>query len=67
MAIQLLKQVTMMTELKINDNALISKNKFDVVSHVTERIADKTLEQLEKEGVFVFPELTKDAEDVNKD
>lgn len=67
MAMQLLKQVTMMTELKINDNALISKNEFDVVSHVTERIADKTLEQLEKEGVFVFPELIKDAEDVNKD
>lgn len=56
-----------MTELKIKDNVLISKKNFSEVSHVTEKIADKTLEQLEKEGIFVFPELIKDAEDINKD
>ncbi|HZK27278.1 MAG TPA: hypothetical protein VFD00_07065 [Thermoclostridium sp.] len=34
---------------------------------MTEKIADKTLKQLEKEGVFIFPELIKDAEDISKD
>jgi 5-methylcytosine-specific restriction endonuclease McrBC regulatory subunit McrC len=66
MAIQLLKQVTTMTELRIKDNTFISKKSFDEVRHVTEKIADKTLEQLEKEGVFVFPKLLKDAEDLSK-
>lgn len=60
-------QVIVMTELKIKDNALISKKQFNDVSHVTDKIADKTLEQLEKEGIFVFPELIKDAEDISKD
>lgn len=60
-------QVIAMTELKIKDNSLISKKYFDEISHVTEKIADKTLEQLEKEGVFIFPELIKDAEDISKD
>ncbi|NMA06407.1 MAG: hypothetical protein GX928_01640, partial [Ruminococcaceae bacterium] len=56
-----------MMELKIRDNSLISKKYFNGVSHVTEKIADKTLKQLEKEGVFIFPELIKDAEDISKD
>lgn len=30
-------------------------------------IADKTLEELEKEGVFVFPEMVHEAEDVTRD
>jgi 5-methylcytosine-specific restriction endonuclease McrBC regulatory subunit McrC len=59
--------VITMTELKIKDNALISKKHFDEVVHVTEKIADKTLEQLEKEGVFIFPELIKEAEDISRD
>ena len=56
-----------MTERKIKDNALIEKKYFDEIAHLTEKIADKTLEQLEKEGVFIFPELVKDAEDITKD
>jgi len=67
MATYLLKRVKAMTELKIKDNALIGKKNFAEVSQITERIADKTLEQLEKEGVFVFPELIKDSEDIDKD
>lgn len=67
MNIQILKRVMVMTELKIKDNSLVNKKCFDEISHVTEKIADKTLEQLEKEGVFIFPELTKDAEDISKD
>ena len=60
-------QVTAVKELKIKDNALISKKYFDEISYVKEKIVDKTLEQLEKEGVFIFPELIKDAEDISKD
>lgn len=53
-----------MTELKIKDNTTISKDEFDDVKILTLKIADKTLEQLEKECVFVFPELVKDTEDI---
>lgn len=56
-----------MMELKIKDNAFISKKHFDKVANVTEKIADKTLEQLEKEGIFIFPKLIKDAEGISKD
>jgi hypothetical protein len=52
-----LKQVTTMPELKIKDNMLIGKEYFDGVKNVTEKIADKTLEQLDKEGIFVFPKM----------
>ncbi len=31
------------------------------------KICDKTLEQLEREGIFVFPELVRDADDLTKD
>ena len=56
-----------MPELKIKDNMLIGKEYFDGVKNVTEKIADKTLEQLDKEGIFVFPKMIKDAEDIGKD
>ncbi len=56
-----------MKELKIKDNALFHKKYFQEVANVTEKIADKTLEQLEKEGVFIFPELIKDSEDISKE
>lgn len=54
-------------EYKIKDNQLIRKDYFDEVKNVTRKIADKTLEQLEKEGLFVFPERIKDAEDITKE
>ena len=56
-----------MTEFKIKDNTTISKYDFDEVSLITEKVLDKTLGLLEKEGVFVFPELLKDAEDITKE
>ena len=37
------------------------------VSFLTSKIADKTLEQLENEGIFVFPEILRDADDITKD
>lgn len=56
-----------MKQLKIKDNSLVKREDFDSVSHVVKCVSDKTLEQLEKEGIFVFPEIIKDAEDITKD
>lgn len=57
----------MMKFLKIKDNSQLKKEAFSEVGNLTNRIADKTLEQLEREGVFVFPELVIDAEDITRD
>lgn len=56
-----------MKVLKIKDNNLNKKDDFSELRTVTGKIADKTLEQLEREGVFVFPEIIKDAEDITRD
>lgn len=56
-----------MTTFKIKDNSFISKEAFEEIKLLTKKISDKTLGQLEKEGVFVFPEIIKDAEDITKD
>ena len=56
-----------MKQLKIKDNRYLPKEDFYQVKSIVSHISDKTLEQLEREGVFVFPELIKDAEDITKD
>ena len=53
--------------LKIKDNSLQKKESFSQIRILTNKIADKTLEQLEREGVFIFPEVVKDAEDITQD
>ena len=53
--------------LRIKDNSQQKKDAFSQVARLTGKIADKTLEQLEREGVFVFPETVKDAEDITQD
>ena len=53
--------------LRIKDNSQQKKDAFSQIGKLTGKIADKTLEQLEREGVFVFPETIKDAEDVSRD
>lgn len=53
--------------LRVKDNSQIQKSAFSAVPGITGKAADKTLEQLEKEGVFVFPEIIHDAEDITKD
>lgn len=45
--------------LRIKDNSQQKKDAFSQVARLTGKIADKTLEQLEREGVFVFPETVK--------
>ncbi len=53
--------------LKIKDNSQQKKDAFSDIGTLTGKIADKTLEQLEREGVFEFPEIVKDAEDITRD
>lgn len=56
-----------MSRIKIKDNSRIPKASLSGISLLTSKIADKTLEQLEKEGIFVFPEILRDADDITKD
>lgn len=56
-----------MKQLKIKDNDQRKKEEFFEVQGIVKTIADKTLEELEKEGVFVFPEMVRDAEDITRD
>lgn len=56
-----------MYQLKIKDNLQIKKESFSEIAAVVKKVADKTLEQLEREGVFIFPDTVKDAEDITKD
>jgi len=56
-----------MTELKIKDNSLVDEEDIQTVRHITKKIADKTIEQLAKEGVFVFPEFIEEAQDISKE
>lgn len=53
--------------LKIKDNSQHKKDVFSDIFALTGKIADKTLDQLEREGVFVFPEYIDDAEDITRD
>lgn len=56
-----------MKMMRIKDNTYLPKAKFEPISQIRDKIADKTLEELEKNGIFVFPELIKDSEDFTKD
>lgn len=56
-----------MKPFKIKDNSQLKKAAFSTIGNLTRKIADKTLLQLEREGVFIFPEIIKDAEDLTKE
>lgn len=56
-----------MKQFKIKDNSIVQKELFFEVAGIVETVADKTLEQLEREGVFVFPKLINDAQDITRD
>ena len=56
-----------MKVLRIKDNSQLKKAVFSDVGTLTGRIADKTLERLEREGIFVFPEMVKAAEDITQE
>lgn len=56
-----------MKQIRIKDNQYRFKEEFVEVDKVTSRVADKTLEQLQKDGIFVFPEMIKESDDLTKD
>lgn len=55
-----------MKQLKIKDNSFLKKENFFEVKSIVKSVADKTLEQLDREGIFVFPEMIDDVEDMTK-
>lgn len=56
-----------MKQLKIKDNSTVGKEYFTEISTVAKCIADKTFEQLDREGIFVFPEMIAETEDITKE
>ncbi len=52
--------------VKIKDNQFNKKDSFSPIANLTSKITDKTLAQLEREGIFVFPELIQDAGDLTR-
>lgn len=53
--------------LRMKDNSQQKKEAFSDIGILADKIADKTLGQMEREGVFVFPEIVKDAGDITQD
>ena len=56
-----------MKTLRIKDNTQVNKDTFIGIGNLIGKIADKTLEQLEQEGVFIYPEAVVDAEDITEE
>ena len=57
-----------MDPVKIKDNQVeIERNLLDGIPNLVKVIENKSLEQLASEGVFVFPELLEDSDDLTKD
>lgn len=53
--------------LRISDNSPIEKGKLRDIPRLTQAIADRTLDQLGRDGVFVLPEAVENAEDLEGD
>lgn len=51
----------------IKDNTQVEKAYLDCVENLVNKIANKTLDQLEQEGIFVFPEIIKNTTDLTKE
>lgn len=62
-----LMELILMSRIKIKDNSRSPKESLAGISRLISKIADKTLEQLENEGIFVFPKIFRDADDITKD
>ena len=45
-----MKQVPQMSQLKIKDNTCKDKEEFHIIQGLTDKIADKTLDELEKKA-----------------
>lgn len=56
-----------MKELRIKDNSFENRMSFSEIMSVVKAVADKTLGQLDREGIFIFPEIFSEAEDLTKE
>lgn len=56
-----------MNLLRIKDNSSYYINEFSCIDQLSKRIANKNLQLLESEGVFIFPEIVKDTEDLTRE
>ena len=56
-----------MQTYQIRDNSFADKEQFCEVHNIVRIVADRTLEQLERDGVFVFPELKTESNDLTKE
>ena len=56
-----------MKQFRIKDNDQRKKEDFFDIPGLVKTVSDKTLEELEKEGVFVFPEMVHDAKDITRE
>lgn len=56
-----------MNPFRVKDNCALPKSDFSSVQNVVNRISDKTLRELEREGVFVFPRKVQDAPDIEEE
>ena len=55
-----------MNLLRIRDNSQIKKEAFYKIKNLETKILNVTLKNLEKEGVFVFPEAILESEDLEQ-
>ena len=55
-----------MNLLRINDNSQINKEAFYKIKNLETKILNKPLKNLEKDGVFVFPEAILESEDLEQ-
>ena len=53
--------------MNITDNVQINKDSFSQIPNLVKKISNKTLEQLEHEGIFVFPESLKCSSDLSEE
>lgn len=62
-----IKEMTM-KPLTINDNSQSDKSYLiEKIPQIVKKVADRTLEELEKEGIFVFPNIVKETSDLTKE
>lgn len=59
--------MTRMKQISVKDNSWQRRNVYGAIEKLAGGIADKTLAQLEREGVFVFPESVREADDLSED
>lgn len=56
-----------MEPIKIKDNSSVPREVLSGLPHLIRKIEDKTLEELEREGLFVFPEFLREADDSTRE